>query len=142
MGDLEYCEKCSNRLEPDRTYHIHTNEPLSKAICSKCHDDYCRLMEMLHSEYGTIGEEQITLVRDRITKWFYSDGGNVKGSLKNAKLTFCGEMASLLEGLGDTEAFMQWIAKMAVLKGAHCFEFWSELEEQYEAEAIECMEQS
>lgn len=62
--------------------------------------------------------------------------------LKIAKLTFCGDMVSYLEGLDteSAEAFLQWIAKMAVLKGARCFEFWSELEEQYEAEAIESME--
>lgn len=136
MGDLEYCEKCINRLEPDRTYYVRTNEHQSKAICSNCHDDYCRLMEMLHSEYGTIGEKQMPRVRDRITKWFYSDGG-AEMSLKNAKLTFCNDIASLLEGL-DTEtaeAFIQWLRRVPLDERAQYFEYWQEV-----AEPIECME--
>ena len=59
-------------------------------------------------------------------------------ALKNAKLTFCNDMASLLEGL-DTEtaeAFIQWLMSIRLDDGyAHHFEFWQEV-----AEPIECME--
>lgn len=136
MDRPERCEKCGNKLEKDETYYISTNKPSSKAICSKCHDDYCRLMEMLHSEYGHIGKEQMPLVRDRITKWFYSDR-RYGINLKKAKLTFCGDMVSLLEGL-DTEtaeAFIQWLRRLPLDEGAQYFEYWQEV-----AEPIECME--
>lgn len=58
-------------------------------------------------------------------------------NLKKAKLTFCGDMVSLLEGL-DTEtaeAFIQWLQRLPLDKGAQHFEFWQEV-----AEPIECME--
>jgi len=60
-------------------------------------------------------------------------------NLENAKLTFCGNMTSLLEGLRlDTEtddAFIPWLRSMLKDKNARYFEFWQEV-----AEAIECMD--
>jgi len=58
-------------------------------------------------------------------------------NLKEAKLTFCSDMTSLLEGL-DTDtavAFIQWLKRLPLDKGAQYFEFWQEI-----AEPIECME--
>ncbi len=57
--------------------------------------------------------------------------------LKNAKLTFCNDMASLLEGL-DTEtaeAFIQWLRRVPLDERAQYFEYWQEI-----AEPIACME--
>lgn len=58
-------------------------------------------------------------------------------NLKNAKLAFCGDMVSLLEGLGTetAEALIQWLRNILKDKDAHYFEFWLE-----EAEPIECMD--
>lgn len=57
--------------------------------------------------------------------------------LKSAKLEFCNNMVSLLEGL-DTETaqeFIKWLASISLDRDAHYFEFWQE-----KAEIIYCTE--
>jgi len=58
-------------------------------------------------------------------------------NLKNAKLVFCNDMASLLEGLDSetAEALIPWLRNVLKDRDTRYFEFWIE-----EAEVIGCME--
>lgn len=61
-----YCEKCGNLLEKDNTFYIWTSHPLSKAICSDCHDDYAHMRESLYSN-GKTPDQQGVMMATR--KW-------------------------------------------------------------------------